>query len=84
MQVLGYGHIKILSNDVTILKWPIVYTPASNGMLLSSDNYCQLIEDTLTTVIKMLKSAKYGSTTFHQKINDILTTSKLQQTSNIE
>ena len=34
MLVLGFGYIKIKSDDDTILNWPIVYTPQSNGTIL--------------------------------------------------
>ena len=84
MLALGFGYIKIISNDDTILNWPIVYTPQSNGTVLSPDNYCQHVEKADTAIVQMSKSTKFGSMNFHSKTGDILTTLQLQQTSNGE
>jgi hypothetical protein len=39
LQALGEGVIKILSDQKSIMKWSVLYTPLSSGTLLSSDNY---------------------------------------------
>ena len=77
MLSLGFGYIKIISDYDTILNCSIVYTPKSNGTVLSPDNYWQYIEEANTAIIQISKYTKFGSMIFHSKTGDILTSLQL-------
>ena len=71
----GSGHILFVSDNGNIMKWKVVYTPKSNGTVLSPDNYHRMHQPTIYAFYQYGNSDNNGSIGFltenHQVMDSI-------------
>ena len=81
---LGYGYMKIISDEGEVTPWPVIYTPQSNGTVLSPDNYCYSVPAMDVVRITMTMSLKRGSMIFYNTEGNRIVGFTLGRTNNGE
>ena len=75
LEAKGSGYILFVSNNGNIMKWQVVYTPQSNGTVLSPDNYHRMHRPTIYAFYQYGNSDNKGSIGFltenHQVVDEI-------------
>ena len=80
MLALGIGYMKVVDDNDNLMAWPIIYTPQSNGTVLSPDNYLHTVRHLERVDISMGKRSKRGYMKFYDKRDKLTASLTLQRT----